>query len=62
MGIEDGVIWVSVVSEDGVQAFVDFGIENLIAVIKLRKRTLNCSGGDPAAHAEWILRNRVAVM
>jgi hypothetical protein len=30
MEIEDGVIWVYAVGEDGVQAFTDFGIENLI--------------------------------
>jgi hypothetical protein len=30
MEIEDGVIWVYGVGEDGVMAFTDFGIENLI--------------------------------
>ncbi|PDT78766.1 hypothetical protein CO675_00305 [Bradyrhizobium sp. C9] len=29
MQIEDGLIWVYGVGEDGVQAFTDFGIENL---------------------------------
>jgi hypothetical protein len=28
MEIEDGVIWVYEVGEDGVQVFTDFGIEN----------------------------------
>jgi hypothetical protein len=35
MEIEDGVIWVYGVGEDGVQAFTDFGIENLIELIKI---------------------------
>ena len=30
MDIEDGVIWVYGLGDDGVQAFTDFGIENLI--------------------------------
>jgi hypothetical protein len=30
MEIEDGVIWVYGVGDDGVLAFTDFGIENLI--------------------------------
>ena len=34
MEIEDGVIWVYGVGEDGVQAFTDFGIENLIELIR----------------------------
>ncbi|WP_158669855.1 hypothetical protein [Bradyrhizobium guangdongense] len=37
MEIEDGVIWVYGVGEDGVQAFTDFGIDNLIELIKLYK-------------------------
>ena len=35
--IEDGVIWVHGVGEDGVQAFTDFGIENLIELIRFYK-------------------------
>jgi hypothetical protein len=35
--IEVGVIWVFGVGEDGVQAFTDFGIENLIELIKVYK-------------------------
>jgi hypothetical protein len=35
--IEDGVIWVYGVGEDGVMAFTDFGIENLIDLIKMYK-------------------------
>jgi len=48
MDIEDGVIWVYGVGEDGVMAFTDFGIENLIDLIKMRKdRTLlNHRDGD----------------
>ena len=37
MEIEDGVIWVYGVGEDGVQAFTDFGIENLIELIRFYK-------------------------
>ena len=37
MEIEDGVIWVYGVGEDGVMAFTDFGIENLIDLIKIHK-------------------------
>jgi hypothetical protein len=37
MEIEDRVIWVFGVGEDGVQAFTDFGIENLIELIKFYK-------------------------
>ncbi|MEY9805800.1 hypothetical protein ABIF30_005407 [Bradyrhizobium elkanii] len=37
MEIEHGVIWVYGVGEDGVQAFTDFGIENLIELIKFYK-------------------------
>ena len=38
MDAEDGVIWVYGVGEDGVQAFTDFGIENLIELIRIRKQ------------------------
>lgn len=34
---EDGLIWVYGVGEDGVMAFTDFGIENLIELIKIHK-------------------------
>ena len=37
MEIEDGVIWVYGVGEDGVKAFTVFGIENLIELIKIYK-------------------------
>jgi hypothetical protein len=37
MEIEDGVIWVYGFGEDGVMAFTDFGIENLIDLIKMHK-------------------------
>jgi hypothetical protein len=48
MDIEDGVIWVYGVGEDGVMAFTDFGIENLVDLIKMHKdRTLlNRRDGD----------------
>jgi hypothetical protein len=34
---EDGLIWVYGLGEDGVMAFTDFGIENLIELIKIHK-------------------------
>jgi len=34
---EDGVIWVSGIGDDAVMAFTDFGIENLIELIKMHK-------------------------
>ena len=37
--IEDGVIWVYGVGDDGIQAFTDFGIENLIELIRFYKET-----------------------
>jgi hypothetical protein len=46
MEIEDGVIWVYGVGEDGVLAFTDFGIENLIELIKMYK-------DDPALLKRW---------
>jgi hypothetical protein len=47
---EDGVICVYGVGEDGVQAFTDPGIENLIELIRT-KRTQDCSGA--ALVDEW---------
>lgn len=38
MEIEDGIIWVYGVGVDGVQAFTDFGIENLIELIGFYKK------------------------
>jgi hypothetical protein len=40
MDIEDGVIWVYSIGQDGVMAFTDFGIENLINLIKMYKEDL----------------------
>ena len=37
METEDGVIWVYGVGDDGVMAFTDFGIDNLIELIKIHK-------------------------
>ena len=34
---EDGLIWVFGIGDDGVMAFTDFGIENLIELIKMHK-------------------------
>ena len=37
MQIEDGVIWVYGIGEGSVQAFTDFGIENLIELVRIYK-------------------------
>jgi hypothetical protein len=37
MDVEDGLIWVYGIGEDGVMSFTDFGIENLIELIKIYK-------------------------
>ena len=39
MDIEDGVIWVYGIGDDGVMAFTDFGIENLTELVRLHKQT-----------------------
>ena len=39
METEDGVIWVYGVGDDGVLAFTDFGVENLVELIKIHKET-----------------------
>jgi hypothetical protein len=41
MEIEDGVIWVFGAGEDGVMAFTDFGIENLIDLVKMHRESPN---------------------
>jgi hypothetical protein len=55
MEIEDGVIWVYGVGEDGVEAFTDFGVENLIELVRMYKaaefdldysRPVRCEGED----------------
>ena len=46
MDVEDGVIWVYGVGDDGVMAFTDFGIENLIELIKIHK-------DDPTLLKRW---------
>ena len=37
MDPEDGLIWVHGITDDGVMAFTDFGIENVIELIKMHK-------------------------
>jgi hypothetical protein len=37
MDVEDGVIWVYGIGEDGVMAFTDFGIETLTELIRMHK-------------------------
>ena len=39
MEVEDGVIWVYGLYDDGVLAFTDFGVENLVGLINIRKET-----------------------
>jgi hypothetical protein len=46
MDVEDGVIWVYGVGDDGLMAFTDFGIENLIELIKIYK-------DDPTLLKRW---------
>jgi hypothetical protein len=46
MEIEEGLIWVYGVGDDGVMAFTDFGIENLIDLIKIHK-------SDPTLLKRW---------
>lgn len=52
MDIEDGVIWVYGVGEDGVMAFTDFGIDNLIDLIKIYK-------DDPTLLKRWDPHNAI---
>jgi hypothetical protein len=35
--VENGVTWVYGLAEDGIIAFTDFGIENLMELVKIRK-------------------------
>jgi len=37
MDTEDGVIWIRGLADDAAMAFTDFGIENLIELIKIHK-------------------------
>ncbi len=37
MDVEDGVIWVYGVGDEGMMAFTDFGIENLVDLIKIHR-------------------------
>ena len=37
MDVEDGVIWIYGIGDDGMMAFTDFGIDNLIDLIKIHK-------------------------
>ena len=46
MDVEDGVIWVYGVSEDGMMAFTDFGIANLVDLISIYKN-------DPTLLKRW---------
>ena len=49
MDIEDGVIWIYGIDDDGMMALTDFGIENLVDLIKNHKAhptLLKRSDGD----------------
>ena len=37
MDVEDGIIWVYGLGDDGVMAFTDFGIANLVDLVKIHK-------------------------
>ena len=39
MDVEDGVIWVYDLDDDGVLAFTDFGVETLAELIKARRES-----------------------
>ena len=65
MDTEDGVIWVYGLGDDGVMAFTDFGIENLVELIKIHKGSEAARGAlrlrvinTPAAHAGCLPRKR----
>ena len=38
MDVEDGLIWVNGVHDDGIMAFTDFGIENLIELVRFYRQ------------------------
>jgi hypothetical protein len=38
MDIEDGVIWIYGAGDDGIMALTDFGIDNLIELVKMRRQ------------------------
>jgi hypothetical protein len=46
METEDGIIWVCGVGEDGIPAFTDFGIENLIELVRMYKKIRLGSSAD----------------
>ena len=46
MDVEDGVIWVYGIGDEGVMAFTEFGIENLVELIKIYK-------DDPTLLKRW---------
>ena len=38
MDVEDGIIWVYGAGDDGIMALTDFGIDNLIELVKIRRQ------------------------
>lgn len=46
MDTEDGVIWVYGMGDDGVMAFTDFGIENVIELSEYTRKTPKPSSGE----------------
>ena len=39
MDVEDAVIWVNGLDDDGVLAFTDFGVERLVELIKIHRES-----------------------
>jgi hypothetical protein len=51
MDVEDGIIWVYGAGDDGAMAFTDFGIENLIDLIKSIRTIPRCSSAVAATNS-----------
>ena len=60
METEDGVIWIRGLGEDGVMALTDFGIENLIELIKIYKEDLTYPSGVARRRRSRLQRDRLA--
>ena len=56
MDTEDGQLWVVGVGEDGVMAFTDEGIENLVELIPIHKEIVAPQGRRSAPHSVRGLR------
>ena len=51
--IEDGVIWVHEIGDDGVLAFTCFGVRNVVELIKIHEETKSLPKRDAAAPAAY---------